>query len=253
MRKSLNIYFGRDIPLDDKISIKQPRILEIIDIGEDKFNKYILPYTINLSLLFDDDVDTSNIDVYELFFTEDGGEGGSKVLDGLLGEDSINLLVESLSFFTGVDIDRIKVLKNRRKIIIDESYILDKQSFIEFRKLIQAICVRKDLEVEKPPKKMTDRQRDIWSKLQEGRRRKAMKESLKIEDMANFISYCGNTHIPTESLLSMTFYQFNNAYTATISMDNYRTMMEYKLSQKYDVKDEVKHWTKTMRVDIDLS
>lgn len=252
MRKSLNVYFGQDIPLNENVSIRQPRMFEIINIGEDKFNKYILPYTINLSLLFDDEVDTSDIDIYELFFTEDGGEGGSKVLDGLLEGDSINLLVESLSFFTGVNIDNIKVLKNRRKIIIDESYVLDKLSFIEFRKLIQAISVRKDLEVEKAPTKMNSRQLDVWKKLQEGRKRKAMRESLKIEDMANFISYCGNTYIPTESLLSMTFFQFNNAYTATISMDNYRTMMEYKLSQKYDVKDEVKHWTKTMRVDIDL-
>lgn len=251
MRRQLKLYFGKAIPLNDKVSIRQPTVNEIVDMGDDVFSKLTLPFTINLELIFDDNIDTSKLNIFELFF-EENKETGGYILDNVLGGNSIELLVDSLSFFTGCDVENIRVLKNRRKIIIDDSYMIDKLSFIDVKNIIQAVCVKSDIEIEKPPKKMNKRQRDIWEKLQEGRRRKAMRESVKMEDMANYISFGGKSYIPMENILSMTYYQFFNAYNSVLGKDAYETGMAYKLSQKYDVKDEIRHWTKTLKINSKL-
>lgn len=250
MRKQLSLFFGKSIPLNEDVSIKQPTVNEIVEMGEDVFGKLTLPYTINLDLILDDTINKADLSIFDLFFEHIEGEG--YVLDNVLGGDSIEMLVESLSFFTDVDKDNIQVLPKRRKIIISGSYMVDKLSFEEVRKAVQAVTVRKDIEVEKPPQKMTDRQKDIWEKLQVGRRRQALREAIKLEDMANFISFGGNSYVPIESLLKMTYYQFHNAYSAVLSIDSYNIGMSYKLSQKYDVKDEVKHWTKSLKINTDL-
>lgn len=243
------VFFGMDIPISDQLSIIQPTVNKIIDIGEVQFSKYVLPFVMTLDFIFEESFDTSQLDMFELFFEK--GEGESKALDGVFGKDSVEALLESIVFFSNATMDDIKVMKHRKRIIIKD-YVLSKENFAEFRKVIQAICVKKDIEAERPPKNMSKRQADIWNKIQAGRKRKALKESVKIEDMANFICHCGQSYIDPLDVLKMKYYQFHNAYLSVVSMDSYHTMTAYKLSQKYDFKDDVPHWTKTMKLNIEL-
>lgn len=213
----------------------------------DRYNDYLLPYTITLETIFDDEEVIAKLDIFELFFEKLENEG--YVLEGAFNNNPIELLCESITFFTGCD---VKVLENRKKIIIGDSFILDNQSFITFRKIIQAVSARKDLVVEKMPKGLSERRKDVWLKLQEGRRRKAKREAVEMEDIANIVSFGGGSYISLEQIMDMTYYQFLNAYKSILGKDSYYVALQYKLSQKYEYKEELAHWSKSMKVINDL-
>jgi hypothetical protein len=95
---------------------------------------------------------------------------------------------------------------------------------------------------------MNKRQKDIWFKLQKGRKRSAERNAIYLQDMVNFISFGGNSYISTEQIDNMTYYYLQNAYKSVVGMDAFNLGMGYKLSQKFDVKDDIKHWTETIKI-----
>ena len=240
------LFFGRPIPLDEKISIIQPKLGQIIDMG-DRYDNYLLPYTITLDTIFDDTSVIGDLTLFELFFEKFDDE--TYVLQGAFNNNPIELLSESITFFTGQE---VKILENRKKVIIGDSYILDKVNYEHFRKIIQAVSTRKDLVVEKMPKGLSERRKDIWLKIQEGRRRKAQRESLGLEDIANVICFGGSSYISLDEIMNMTYYQFFNAYKSILGKDSYFIALQYKVSQKYEYKEELAHWSKDMKIKSDL-
>jgi hypothetical protein len=168
------------------------------------------------------------------------------VLDSVFGgKSALGVLKDSLSYF--LQTDDIEFLIIRKKIRIGK-YLMDKKEFMELRQMIQDVCNKKDMEVEKPPKNMTKRQKDIWLKLQKGRRRSADKNAIYLQDMINYVSFGGTTYIPFDQIDGMTYYQFGNAYKSIMGVDAFHIGMGYKLSQKFDVKDDIKHWTEALKI-----
>ncbi|URJ76441.1 AMP-binding protein (plasmid) [Bacillus velezensis] len=250
----LKVRMGRpvDISITDKheIRVYHPVMKEIIDMGEDEFQKMVIPFILTTDAVF---AGAENIDelkskfhIYDLFFLED--EKGKTILDDNVfdGRNALEILCKSLSFF--LKTDKVLPLKIRRKIGISGSYVIDKKEFGLIRKAVQAILGRGDIEVEQPPKDMSKRQRDIWIKLQKGRRRKAEKEAIYLQDTINYVQFGGRSFIPDKEIEQMTYYQLHNAYRSIIGVDSYLTGLQYKLSQKFEVKEEIKHWSESLKI-----
>lgn len=252
MIDKLKLLMGRPIPCfeEGNIFAYQPIIKSIVDIGEDVFQSYITPYVITSESIFNGLENENELieqfHIFDLFFLKD--EHGNCPLDKAVfnGKKSLDVLRESLSYF--IRTNNIDILFNRKKIIIDNSYLIDKNEFIRLRRIIQEIVGRGDIEFEKTPKNMTKRQKDIWLKLQKGRRRKAERNAIYLQDIINFTSFGGKTYIPPREIEQMTYFQLMNAYQSIVGIESYEIGMQYKLSQKYDVKDNVKHWTETIKI-----
>ncbi|PGA05682.1 AMP-binding protein [Bacillus mycoides] len=247
----LKLLMGRqmEVSKENGIFAHQPRVNEIVDMGEDEFNNLILPFTINTEIVFNgmegEEELADRFHIFDLFFLEI--EEGKSVLDGVFGgKKSTDLLSDSLRYF--LKVDDINVLENRKKIIVNNSYIIDKDEFDRIKQIIQSIVVREDIKVEKAPKNMTPRQKEIWTKLQKGRKRTAEKSAIYLQDIVNYTAFGGTTFIPLEQIDKMTYYQLYNAYTSVIGKDSFNISMGYKLSEKFDMKDAIKHWTETMKI-----
>lgn len=243
----LKLLMGRKIPFKD-LYIHQPLISEIVDIGEDEYNKLVLPFVITTELVFGELEDCekyiSKYNIFDLFFLKI--EEDKTLLDDIFDNKALDLLASSLSYFFKTD--NIKILNHREKIVIEENLIVDKDVFGELRLVVQEICSRKDIEVERPPKNMTRRQKDIWLKLQAGRKRTAERNAIYLQDIINAVHLNPKTYISLKEIDSMTHYQLFNAYRSINAIDVYEVSMQYKLSPKFDVKDKVKDWRESIKI-----
>lgn len=242
---------GRSITItteEGSVVVNQPKISEIVDMGEDAYSKVCLPFLMTTEAIFggmeNEEELIEEFNIFDLFFVE--VKDGIGLLDNIFGGNSLDILTLALSYF--LDTDNIKILRNRQKIIVDDSYLIDSDEFENLRKVIQDIVGREDVEIEKPPKNMSKRQKDIWNKLQKGRKRKAEKEALYLQDMINYTAFGGEAYIPLDHIDNMTYYQFQNAYKSVMGKDAFKMGMSYKLSQKFEVKDEIKHWSDSLKI-----
>lgn len=239
-----------EVDRDKSIYVYQPTVKEIVETGEEEFGEMTLPFLITMDSLFGLMKDVEELyekyDVLDFFFLV-ADEDGNTVIDKMYAQGkSIDILVKSLKYFLRVD--DIKILNNRRKLIINDSYLIDSKEFGKIRKAIQAVTMREDIKIEKPPENMSDRQRDIWLKLQSGRKKKAEKSVVYVQDIINFVSYGGASYISIEEVLKMTYFELQNAYKSILNMDAYKQKMAFKLSDKFDYKDKFDHWTSDLKI-----
>ncbi|WP_260866684.1 AMP-binding protein [Bacillus pumilus] len=245
----LKLYMGRPIVVSEEnnLFIKQPLVKDVVDLGEDNFKKFVNPFILTIESIFDGfenlEEISSKYDIFELFFIK--GEEGETILDSAFGEPALELLKNSLRYF--MNCKDIQVLEMRQKLIID-NHIVDKKEFARIRKIIQEVTCKEDIEIEKAPKDMTKRQKDIWLKLKKGRMKKAEKDAVYMQDIINYVSFGSSSYIPPREIDEMTYYQLYNAYRSIVGIDSYKIGFQYKLSPKFEVKEESKHWLETIKI-----
>lgn len=66
------------------------------------------------------------------------------------------------------------------------------------------------------------------------------KNEINFIDIINIIVH--SSKFKYEDVLNFTVYQIKNTFETISSKDSYETMMQYKLSQKFDIKEDVKSW-----------
>lgn len=241
---------GRSILFNKEhnLYVKQPLIADVVDMGEDAFNDLVLPFTLTSEAVFNGQDNGDELALkyspFDLFFAQ--VEEGVYLLDNVFGgKSALGVLKDSLSYF--LQTDNVYFLNHRKKIVVNE-FVIDQAEYIKLRKIIQGVTNRKDIEFEKVPKNMTERQRGVWVKLQAGRRRQAEREAVYLQDLINFTSNGGTSFIPYKEIDKMTYYQLANTYKSVMGRDSFNVSMGYKLSYKYDVKDEIKHWSETLKI-----
>ena len=247
----LKLLMGRKIPFDKEhnLYVRQPLISEVVDMGETEFGELVMPFILTTESVFmgmkNEEELVKQFDIFDLFFTQI--EENVYMLDNVFGgKSALEVLKNSLSFF--LDTDDIQFLVNRKKAVINGSFLLDEKGFAVLRKLVQGVSNRSDIEIERPPANMTERQKGIWEKLQKGRRRRAEKDAIYLQDLIAYTSFGGTSYIAFDQIDRMTYYQFQNTYKGVMSIDAFQIGMGYKLSEKFDVKDDVKHWTDSIRI-----
>lgn len=211
----------------ESIKIYQPTLLNILEYGIEEYNQLLLPYSLTFDLL--------NI-------PEDKIEG-LKYFDIVCADEVLfGLLIKSLQYFCKTD--NISSYKNN---LVIEKCLLNRDNFDEFSKIILDINAREKPKNDKPPKFESDRQREVWLKLQEGRKRTAKESEMQLCDVLNIVEYGGKYRIPIDDIKHMTLWKIMNAYKAKLSISNYEDSFQIYLvsGEKKLVKD---HWTQQIKV-----
>ena len=106
---------------------------------------------------------------------------------------------------------------------------IDSSNFDDISDIILKINGSKKVEIEKPPANMSPRQRDIWEKLQEGRRNDAKKNEVHIYDVLNVCEYCGDYRIPIEELKTWSLWRIMNCYKTRLNIKSYDDNLQIAL------------------------
>ena len=125
---------------------------------------------------------------------------------------------------------------------------LNKDNFDELAEIILSICSRERPKIEKKVF-ANERQRDIWEKLQEGRKRNAKKNELKLEDALNICEFGGKYHIPIEEILKWSLWRIINCYKSIMGISGYENSFSIFLVSGDKKLIENKHWTELIKLN----
>jgi len=204
---------------------------EIFKYGIDKFNQLLIPFSITIDLLENELSEEDKLKI--------------KNFDLVVSDKSIfQLLIQALQLFCKTD--DIQFVEEGIKI---KDGILNRDNFDEFAIIILQICARERQTKERVPIFKNDLQRDIWTKLQEGRKREAKKNELKLEDVINIVQYGGKSFIPKEEIKKFTLWEMMNAYKTILGISNYQDSFSIYLISGEKSLVEGKHWTELIKID----
>lgn len=230
----LKLRFLREIKISDFI-IKIPTTEQIIELGEEIYRRYTMPYAITKDIIQCDEETLGQLRDFDLFFMKDG-KG-----DYLLKQDGVpflEILLDSLKFYFQEDVSFMTandlkhsgvldlgysddILSSIHLILIENNGIIDRENFDVVANTILEINNTKKIEVEPEQVFENDRQRDIYNKIMEGRRKKAEKESETIADMIDIVQFGGKSFISYEDVQGFTIQQLMHAYITILNIDGF--------------------------------
>ena len=134
----LQCFYGKDYNITDKLSIKHPKLLEIIEIGQDVYNEYISALTLSAVNIADILYDKFNIwytDIsdWELFINNFIAES----------QNNENIIKSALLFFTNMVFEPMKdkdnniVLYNKKNDVVLNEFSFN--AMVQFIKEINYI------------------------------------------------------------------------------------------------------------------
>lgn len=215
----------------NNIKIQQPTLNTILDdIGMDKYNELLIPFIIDM----------------DFFDFPDNIKEQYNIFDILTSDINIGQLLDSISVFCDVDKAGLDT-ENQRLYIGDNNGYLDCNNFQEFTDIILKINSKIKPEKETPPKNMTAKQKDIWEKLQAGRKRQAEKNQIKLQDLINTCQFGGDYYIPMEDILNWTLWNISRCYQTILGKSGYKDAFSvYCVTGEKDLVK--KHWTDLISV-----
>lgn len=232
--ENINLYLKtqESIPFYNICKIHQSSFKEILDYGIEDFEKLLLPYYITIDSLSDEitEEEKQNLTNFELVCSS---------------QDSVEFLFLSLEFFCKCKID----VDKDGFIFEGCNGRLNKNNFDEFAEIILKICGRERVKKEKVPEFKNDRQKDIWQKLQEGRKRNAKNNEIKMEDIINYCEFGGRSYIPIEEIKKWTIWRIMNCYNSIIGTSAYNDSFRIYLVSGEKSLIENKHWTDLLKLN----
>lgn len=198
--------------------IYPPKFREIKNFGVDNYNSIMKVFSLSLEC-FEGIVIDNNTNLFNDFLLMDDFllSCMNKSLFMITKADEIYFNKEEkyleLRFFE----DKDEESTNKKY----SSFIVNSSNFDDISDIVLKINSHKKLSVEKTPDNMSDRQRDIWLKLQEGRNRDKNKNEIHIYDVLNVCEFGGNYHIPNETICEWSLWCIMNCYKARIGIKTY--------------------------------
>lgn len=224
------------------ISIKQPKVKDYLTKSEDEVNAVATPFLITKDIFDDDSLEF--VEPLELFLID--GEDGKCILDKVFNNHSAReILCSTISQITN---EPTRYLELSKEFVIGESVLLDNEKFNELRQIVKMIYNKVDIEVEHPPRNMSERQSEIWQKIKRGRERFRKDDTTTIADYVNMLG--AKMYVEPSKVLEMSVFELMSIVKAILEVDSYETALKYKTSYKFDVKDEISHWTEKTKVRV---
>lgn len=227
------VYLEAQKPMKfNNIPIYQITLDEILEYGMEKYNMLLLPFLVDVDDLdIPEEVQSQDINIFDIL---------------TVNSENLSMLLDSISFFCKTD--KIGFDEQKQTLYIGDGHI-DKNNFADFSKIILESNSKQKVQKEKPPKNMTEKQKDIWYKLQEGRRRSAEKSQVDLSDLINACQFGGDYYIPMNDILQWTLWNIARCYKAILGKSSFRELFDI-----YCVTGEEKliknhHWTDLIRVN----
>lgn len=227
------VYLETQKPIKfNQMFIYQITLDEILEYGMEEYNMLLLPFLLDIDdLNIPEDILAQNISIFDIL---------------TLHNENLSMLLDSISFFCKTD--KIGFDEQKQIFYIGDGYI-DKNNFEDFSKIILETNSKQKTQKEKPPKNMTARQKDIWDKLQEGRRRAMKKSQVDLFDLINVCQFGGDYYIPIDDISQWTLWNISRCYKTILGKSSFRELFDI-----YCVTGEEKliknhHWTDLIKVD----
>lgn len=239
------------------IEIRQVPLAEILQMGMDQYHLRLLPFLLSLE---DFTLPAPG--------TGRGGEPGPpeqetppamadsapaaqepalalSLFDIFTMEQNLPALLDSLSLFCGEQEFAFDTASGRLQI---GDGFLDRHNFAGFAEIILRTNAKEKTKTEKPPAFKNDRQRDIWEKIQAGRRRKAQRQRVELYDLINVCQFGGPYYIPMQEILSWSLWRISNCYQSILGGSAYRDNFQiYCVTGEKEI-IENKHWTDLIKI-----
>lgn len=229
---------GLPINLGKMGVLYQPTIEDMLMKGIT--NKEIIqPFLVHIGLLIKDENSElfGILKNFDLFFLEK-----NNLLTSL--KSSLSVLYRTDNIRTSDD----KLLENK-KIIIDDSFIIDRDNYDDLTDVVfkMFFAQRPTKSEEEKVNLPTEKHRKIWETMQNKKKKKALKEEMNLCDIINVVSH-GSVFIPYEQIRRLTYYQLLNSYKTIMKIENYKEFTQFKLSPKFEIKSDMKHWVTDVKI-----
>lgn len=215
------LVMGQPLYFDGIGYVEQPLVSEMSLIGYDNYAKLLSP----LFLQIDED-EHENVALFDVFFMKGN-------------EQLLQALINSLAIFLKKDIQIVRSI-----IQIGDAGFIDCDNFKDFQLVVMAMLGIS------PPKKedlsnLNPKQLEVKKKLEYHRKRHADKNRPTFKEIINTVVHRG--HFSYKEVNEMSYYQLLNSYLVVNGLSAYDEYVMYKASPKFEMKDDMEHWTKTIK------
>lgn len=251
--------FNLPAPIPDYIDVKiqSPSIKKILEFGQDEIFKFTNPFTVTIDSLFynsDNYLEIANkYSVFTLLYGND--KSMIQIANQICGGDPFEKTKEILELFCiGCE---IRILgsasqltdSGKKKLIIipdgkdiKDAYIFDQKLYNAMRLVIQD-----SMRVSDAKRPRLDRGKSEYIKqnnalMNQKEQYDRKKNAPELAGMINVVSHGGPSYIPYGEILEWNWFQFISSYEVISERIGYESMIVYKTSANFQVKDEVKHW-----------
>lgn len=225
------LIFGEPISIEGIGNLVQSKVVEISKLGNEDYFNLLLPFLItndNIGEQFKD------LDIYDFLFLE-----GNTLL--------IQQIAICLNMFFKQDIG-YEIQDDNFVFKVGEDGIVCKDNFKELQEIVRKVHQIKLPEPEKLPKNMTPEKLKIHEKMKFHRNRRAKLDEPTFKEIVNTVMHKGKSFIPYDTVGSFTYYQLINSYQVIVGLSNYDEYLGYKLSPKYELKEDMPDWQKIIKM-----
>lgn len=228
-----SVYLETQKPIKfNNIIIYQISLNEILDYDMEKYNMLLLPFLVDIDdLNIPDEIQIQDMNIFDIL---------------TLNEANLSMLLDSISFFCKTN--EIGFDEQKQTLYIGDGFI-DRDNFIDFSKCILESNSKRKIKKEKPPKNMTDKQRDIWEKIQKGRQRAMEKAQVDLSDLINVCQFGGDYYIPMDDILNWTLWNISRCYKTILGKSSFRELFDIYCVTGEDNLIKNHHWTDLIKVN----
>lgn len=216
--------------------LHQPTIKEILQYKVD-IEEIIHPFCVSLDYLDVDEEVRQNIKTFDLFSIP--SEENEPLY--LMGK-----LINALRFLTKTN--NVDLNLETFSIIMSPSGVVNRDNFDMLSNIVLKMLKTTRPKI-KPTKKMSERQRKIYNTTMAGRRRQYEKDKMEITDMVRQLAVGSDSVIEYEKILDMSYWQFVVLYEDMLVKSSYDEFIKYKSSGQFEIKADIEHWTKQIKVN----
>lgn len=259
--KTCKFYFILGIPAPvpkfEEIKVFSPPFSKFVEFGEEGISRLTIPFTTTIDSLFfnsDNYYEIKNkFSIFDFFFGDDINM--KKGAEQICGKDPFELMKETLELFcTGCEIQILgsaSQLTNsgKKKLIIipkdksiKEGILFDHKFYNAIRPVIQDAVRASDAKRPRKDRGESEYVKQNNALMNQKERYDRKMKAVDLAGMINVVAHGGESFIPYHEIYKMNWFQFLASYETITEKIGYDSMIGYKLSANFQVKDEVKHW-----------
>lgn len=249
---SMDLLFGKPIKVKEDIFLTIPTVEEVA--YSDNFSKYTSLFTATTRELFSSQQEVDKLEkmfptIWSMAFDEENG--GDFLLGKIFGVDypGSGLIMEALSYWTGLDIDGFQKLTNKKIIYPKSEWIIDSKEFRRLSKLIKTVTCFEPSTHYTAPKNMNATRFKAWESILKGRLKEAQRNKRSLADKILILSVSMESYIPIEQIGKMSYFHFNKLYEVLAEKEAYKHRWDVKISPKFEADNKtIRHWKETFKI-----
>ena len=236
--------FNEPVKIYNKVSITVPKIKDVISSKE--YGIYSRIFTMQTREIFVlerqvDALEQKYPTVWEFMWDEQANNSFGKLFDDTGKKTFTDVIFNGLSYWTGLNVDGkdengsptgFVKLGNQKLMHVSAEWIIDKDEFVSFCRLIRYITAWKPSE-NLAPTITSDVKHQRWVKHYKRAMKYQKGRNTTWADKILIMSSIGDSYIPPSDIKDMTIFHFNYLYNAFIMKQSYNLEFGIFVSPKF--------------------